>query len=136
MSYRFILFIHILSMVAWVSGLILQSLLLIAAQQKVQDSKSIQTIRAWEKWLSNPGSILVWATGLYLAVSGNWYHNHWFMLKATLAFFLGGIHGIFSVKIRKYYQDGQIPALPMAGFIAAIGIMVSVIIYLVVLKPF
>jgi len=136
MLYFIIKWVHVLSVMIWVTGLVLQCILLLAAQQKLQASPLTQIIRSWEKSLSIPGLLLVWATGLYLAISGAWYQSHWFMIKATIVFILTGMHGIFAANIRRYYSESTVPSLPMQWFITALFIMVAFVVFLVIVKPF
>ena len=136
MIYFIVKWIHILSAITWLIGLMMQCILLLAAQQKVQASPLTQILRSWEKCFSLPGVLLVWATGLYLAMSGAWYHAHWFMIKATIVFILTGLHGVFAANIRRYYEESTVPALPMAGFITALFMMAAFAVFLVIVKPF
>ena len=136
MLYFIIKWVHVLSVMVWVMGLVLQCILLLAAKQKVQASALTQILRNWEKCLSIPGVLLIWSTGLYLAISGAWYQSHWFMIKATIVLILSGFHGIFAANIRRYYGESTIPTLPMSGFITALFIMVAFAVFLVILKPF
>ena len=134
--YFLIKWVHVCSVMMWITGLLLQCMLLLAAQQKVQDNPWVVIVRRWEKLLSIPGVLLVWVTGFYLAMAGAWYQAHWFMAKASLVFLLSGIHGIFAANIRRYYQEKTVPVLPLLPFVAGVFFMVIAAIFLVVLKPF
>lgn len=136
MVYLMIKCLHVLSVMAWIAGLILQCILILAAQQKVETSPLLIVVRLWEKCLSIPGVCLVWITGLYLAMSGAWYQSHWFMVKATIVFLLSGVHGIFAAKIRRYYSEGMVPVLFMPAFMVGLFSMIAFVLFLVIIKPF
>jgi len=136
MFYFIIKWLHVLSVMVWIMGLVLQCILLLAAQEKIQASPLTQILRLWEKRLSIPGVLLVWATGLYLAMSGAWYQSHWFMIKAAIVVLLTGLQGVFAANIRRYYDESTVPALPMPGFITAVFVMVALAVFLVIVKPF
>jgi len=136
MLYDIVKWLHVCSGMIWFTGLLLQCLLLLAAQQKIQASPAIQILRFWEKLLSIPGLLLVWATGLYLAMAGDWYQTHWLMVKASLVFILSGLHGIFAANIRRYYDLGTVPVLVMPVFITGFFFLAAGIVFMVIVRPF
>jgi len=136
MVYNLVKWFHVLSVMVWITGLVLQSILLLAAKQKTHTSPLTQILRSWEKRLSIPGLLFVWITGFYLAIVGEWYQTHWFMVKATIVFLLSGLHGIFAANIRRYYEESTVPTIPVAGFITTFFVMVVLAVFLVIVKPF
>ncbi|MDE1919831.1 MAG: CopD family protein [Candidatus Omnitrophica bacterium] len=134
--YDIVKWVHVCSGMIWCTGLFLQSLLLLAAQQKVQTSPAVKILRSWEKLLSLPGILLVWATGIYLAMAGGWYQTHWLMVKAGLVVLLSGLHGIFAANIRRYYDLNTVPVLAMPVFIAGLFLLTAGIIFMVIVRPF
>ncbi len=141
MLYLWIKALHIISVIAWMAGMLyLPRLMVYHTMAQVGSDKS-ETFKVMErrllKAIINPAMIVAWLAGLYLAWEGGWYSDPWFHAKLTLVLILSGVHGMMSRWVKDFAADkntrstryyriaNEVPTVLMIG-----------IVLLVVLKPF
>jgi putative membrane protein len=132
---------HLLSIMAWVMGLLYLPRLFAHHAQVPVASEAAEQFKEMErqllKALINPAGFLVFATGLWLMVAGHWSSSGWVHTKILLALVLGGLHGMMS-KQRKNLEQGQNQRSPayfrLLSAIAAV--VVVALVLLAALKPF
>ncbi|CAH1679082.1 Protoporphyrinogen IX oxidase [Hyphomicrobiales bacterium] len=139
--YEWIKAFHVISVIAWMAGMLyLPRLFVYHAEAPVGSDRS-ETFKVMErrllKAIINPAMVATWISGLYIAYSGGWFSSGWLHGKLLLVVFLSGIHGFFSGEQRRLAGDirkrtarfyrivNEIPTLLMIG-----------IVILVVVKPF
>ncbi|ARP96763.1 CopD family protein [Bordetella genomosp. 13] len=87
----------------------------------------------WDRWVTIPAMLLVWALGLGLASGGGWIGDGWLYAKLGLVLLLSAIHGVQSGQLRRSARGlptQRWPAMPIiAASLAGIAI-------LAVVKPF
>ncbi len=141
-AYSWIKILHILSIISWMVGLLYLPRLFVYHAEAGAHSAQAETFKIMELRLQRgimlPAMIAAWATGLYLAINGGFFHSGWW-IYVKLAFVLGlsGLHG-FLGKTRKDFAAGHIAHGPdyyrVINEVPTLGMIFIVI--LVVLKPF
>lgn len=141
MAYLWLKALHVLSVIAWMAGMLYLPRLFVYHAGVEPSSAQSETFKVMERRLlraiMTPAMILVWATGLTLAWWHGFYTAGWLHAKIGLVILLSGAHGYFSATVRKFRNDAnrrspgfyrvanEIPTLLMIG-----------IVILAVVKPF
>ena len=132
---------HVLAIISWMVGLLYLPRLFVYHVEAGTGSRQALTFETMERRLMRgimlPAMIVVWVTGLWLAIQGGWFRAGWLHGKLLLVVILSGFHGYVSAE-RKRLAAGtskrssrdfrilnEVPTLLMIG-----------IVVLVVLKPF
>lgn len=129
---------HIVAVMIFVSGMILNGFLLrYITPGQPQSAGLIKAARFWNGPIIGLALLLVWVLGLCLAYLGNYFSDVWLMIKMLLVFILSGMHGMQTGAFRKLQQT---PPVPVSGFLknsAAITMLfVACIVVLVIIQPF
>ncbi len=130
-AYVWIKALHVASILAFIAGVVAQSLFLAAAWSDTTKELARQFHRA-ERHLTTPSLLIALASGATLAALGRWFPAPWLVLKLVLVFLVLAVHGIQSVDLRRLAagQPARLPALRHV-LLAAI----AAIAFLAVLKP-
>ena len=139
--YDWIKAIHIISMVAWMAGMLYLPRLFVYHCDAAPGSVQSETFKVMErrllKGIINPAMIATWLFGLWLIWLGGWMWAIWLHLKLVLVIVMSGIHGMLARYVRDFAADrnrysqrfyriiNEVPTLLLIG-----------IVLLVVLKPF
>lgn len=123
--------LHIVSVIIWIGGMLFASILLAR-----QPATAVSSLRAAFRLLLTPMMLVVWALGLYLAVSGGWFSQGWLHAKLLVVVILSGLHGMLIGQMRKAEAAGFVPGgmLQAMPWVAGVGTLVAV--GLAVLQPF
>ena len=141
MGYLWLKAIHILAVISWMAGMLyLPRLFVYHANTEVGSSAS-EIFKVMERRLlraiMTPALVVVWVTGLWIALSGQLFASGWLHAKLLLVLIMSALHGHCSVTVTKFARDrnnkkpiyyrfyNEIPTLLLIG-----------IVFLVVLKPF
>ncbi|WP_144632269.1 CopD family protein [Bordetella genomosp. 13] len=92
-------------------------------------------MRRWDRRVTTPAMLLVWALGVALAGSGYWSGSVWLPLKAVLVIVLSALHGVQSGRLRRAGQDGE-PAAPWSMAAPSMVVLLAVVGILATAKPF
>jgi putative membrane protein len=133
--------LHILSVIAWMSGMLYLPRLFVYHCDAEVGSKQSETFKVMEwrllKAIINPAMIITWLAGLYLAWSGHWYTSGWFHAKLTLVLLMSGVHGFLSARVRDFAQDKNTRSSKFYRLINEIPTLLMIlIVILVIVKPF
>ncbi|MBS7696941.1 MULTISPECIES: protoporphyrinogen oxidase HemJ [unclassified Chelatococcus] len=139
--YEWIKAFHVISVIAWMAGMLYLPRLFVYHADSPVGSERSETFKVMErrllKAIINPAMGATWISGLYIAYSGGWFSSGWLHGKLLLVLFLSGIHGFFAGEQRRLAGDirkrtarfyrivNEIPTVLMIG-----------IVILVVVKPF
>jgi putative membrane protein len=139
--YHWILAFHIISMIAWMAGMLYLPRLFVYHCDAEVGSVQSETFKTMErrllKGIVNPAMIATWVFGLTLVWLGDWLKAPWLHLKLVLVIVMSGIHGMLARYVRDFAADrnrhpqrfyriiNEVPTLLLIG-----------IVLLVVLKPF
>ena len=141
MLYLWLKAFHVISVIAWMAGMLYLPRLFVYHCEADAGSKQSETFKVMErrllKAIINPAMIVTWLAGLYLAWAGHWLSAGWFHGKLLLVVVMSGIHGLFSRWVKDFANDrnrhdqkfyriiNEVPTLIMIG-----------IVVLVIVKPF
>src|SRR5690606_22616026 len=117
----------------FVGGLLSLSLFLVALTREGSHLPALaQRLRRWDRAVTAPALLLVWALGITLASVGGWYASGWLQAKLVLVVLLSGLHGILSGRLRRLSGAG--PGLSR-WTLPLLIVAVTGIAFLAVLKP-
>ncbi|SFJ99026.1 protoporphyrinogen oxidase HemJ [Methylocapsa palsarum] len=139
--YLWIKALHIVAVIAWMAGLLYLPRLFVYHAEAPEGSEQAQTFVVMERRLMRfimlPALVVVWASGLTLAIEAGFLQAGWLHWKLLLVLGMTGLHGYFSVlrkqlaaetnrhSSRFFRMINEAPTLLMLG-----------IVVLVVIKPF
>lgn len=131
MTYELIKAVHIISVMAFIGGL-----LLLAVTAGINNSVVVHSIRRWDRRVTTPALALVWVTGTAIAMHGQWFGEIWLSLKLIAVVGLSGLHAVLTGTLRRIELDvsGAAPR-PFRQAGLAIVTAISAIVFLVILKP-
>ena len=130
-----------LSIISWMVGLLYLPRLFVYHAEAGPDSPQAATFVVMERRLMRgimlPAIIVVWITGVWLALQGGWLKAGWLHGKLVLVVLLSGLHGYLSAErkrlaagnSRRSSRDFRI--LNEVPTVLLVGIVV-----LVIVKPF
>jgi protoporphyrinogen IX oxidase len=133
--------LHVMAIIAWMAGLLYLPRLFVYHASVPAGSDQARTFEIMESRLlriiMNPAMIIVWITGLTLAISGGWFKSGWLHGKLLLVISLSAAHMYFA-RQRRLLAEGR--AEKSAGFYRALNeaptlLMIGIVI-LVIVKPF
>jgi protoporphyrinogen IX oxidase len=141
MLYEILKALHLITVIAWMAGLLYLPRLFVYHADAEKGSKQSETFKVMERRLlrgiMNPSLVLVWVFGLLLAWRGDLWNAGWWQVKVALVAGLTLIHHLYArwrkdfeadknTRSARYYRLwNEVPTLFMI-----------VIVFLAVLKPF
>jgi len=141
MLYEILKALHIVAVIAWMAGLLYLPRLFVYHADTEKGSMQGETFKVMERRLlrgiMTPSMILVWLFGLVLAVQGNWFQAGWLHAKLGLVLVLSAVHGLYSRWRKDFAADRNThPARFYRWWNEVPTVLMIVIVFLVVLKPF
>ena len=141
MLYLVLKSLHIVSVIAWMAGMLYLPRLFVYHADTEPGSKQSETFKVMERRLMraiiNPAMAATWIFGLSIAYLQGYWLQGWFILKLALVLALSALHGALSGALRSASADA--PAPPARGWrvapLLALGAIVAVV-WLALLKPF
>jgi putative membrane protein len=133
--------LHVMAIIAWMAGLLYLPRLFVYHASVPAGSDQAGTFEIMESRLlrviMNPAMIVVWVTGLTLAIWGGWFKSGWLHGKLVLVIGLSAAHMYFA-RQRRLLAEGRDEK--SAGFYRALNeaptILMIGIVILVIVKPF
>ena len=132
---------HVIFVVFWMAGLFMLPRFFVYHQELPADSAENAVWVDREARLLRiilwPSLIVVWALGLTLGVSGNWFTQGWFHAKLLMVLILTGYHRWMAGYARRLAAGQRTMTGRQLRLINEVpGVTAAVIIILVILKPF
>jgi protoporphyrinogen IX oxidase len=133
--------LHVMAIIAWMAGLLYLPRLFVYHACAPKGSDQAGTFEIMERRLlraiMNPAMIVVWITGLTLAIWGGWFKSGWLHGKLALVIGLSAAHMYFARR-RRLLAEGRDEKT--SGFYRALNevptlLMIGIVI-LVIVKPF
>lgn len=133
-SYPWLKALHVAAALAFVGGVLTVSVLLRSLPAGGAGAAPVaRLVRRWDRAVTTPAMLLVWALGLTLATTSHAFADGWLQAKLALVLALSGLHGVQSGRLRRLAGGQPLPpsrAAPLVvGFAAAVAV-------LAVAKPF
>jgi len=122
----------------WTSGIVIAALAVAsraahADGAATQDARWLDPIRRWDRRVTLPAMLVVFALGLTMAMQAGWFPSPWLMTKLAI---VAALHGALSGRLRRLDQEaGSGPAALLYAAPATI-LGVVLIAILAVTKPF
>jgi len=134
---------HIISIIAWMAGLLyLPRLFVYHAMSKVGSEQS-ETFKVMERrllrYITTPAMVASWVFGLMLVFSGmiNWAQDGWFHAKLILVLALSAYHGLLAVWAKDFALDQNTRSARFYRIANEIPtILMIFIVILAVVRPF
>ena len=132
---------HIISVIAWIAGMLYLPRLFVYHADAPTGSDRSETFKVMERRLLraiiNPAMIAAWAFGLWLAWRGFGFAGGWLHAKIFLVLLLSGLHGYLSGAVRRFAEDrNEKPARHWRIVNEVPTVLMIAIVILVVVKPF
>ncbi|AOW14157.1 hypothetical protein LPB72_06485 [Hydrogenophaga crassostreae] len=142
MTYLWIKGLHLAAAFAWVGGLLMLGVALrvwqpAGVELSPQERCWGQAVQRWDRRVTVPAMLAVWAFGISLAMLGSWFGAVWLTLKFAIVLVLSGLHGILSGTLRRRLEPYQgADGHPWLRLSPAFTVTVAgLIAFLVILKP-
>ena len=141
MLYPWLEALHIISVIAWMAGLLYLPRLFVYHADAAKGSSESELFKVMERRLlrgiMNPAMIAVWIFGLSLVWQGDWWHAHWWQAKFVLVIGMTGVHHLYSLWRKDFEADRNTrPARFYRWWNEVPTVLMIGIVLLAVLKPF
>ena len=141
MLYDVLKALHIISVIAWMAGLLYLPRLFVYHAGVPTGSPQSETFKIMERRLlrgiMNPAMIAVWIFGLLVVWQGNWWHAGWWHAKFALAILLTIVHHLYGRWRKDFATDRNTrPATFYRWWNEVPTVLMIGIVFLAVLKPF
>jgi protoporphyrinogen IX oxidase len=141
MTYGIVKSIHIISVIAWMAGLLYVPRLFVYHSQLPVGSSTKALFETMERRLLKaimlPAMLATWLFGLWLAYLLDAWWQEWLHAKLALVVALSAIHGYFVGEARRLARGERARPAIFYRIINEIPMLIAVaVVFLVVLKPF
>ncbi|SDR62688.1 putative membrane protein [Rhizobiales bacterium GAS191] len=141
MTYNVVKSLHIISIIAWMAGLLYLPRLFVYHSQLSAGSDARSTFETMERRLLKaimlPAMLASWAFGIWLATLLGAWAQGWLNAKLLLVLILSGMHGFLAREARRLAQGGQPRPTKFYRMINEVPTLILIgAVFLVVLKPF
>ena len=141
MLYDVLKSLHIISVIAWMAGLLYLPRLFVYHAAVEKGSVQSETFKTMERRLMraimNPAMIATWVFGLLLTWQGAWWHAGWWHAKFALVCGLTVVHHLYSLWRKDFAADRNMrPARFYRWWNEVPTLLMIAIVFLVVLKAF
>ncbi|HKV16954.1 MAG TPA: protoporphyrinogen oxidase HemJ [Reyranella sp.] len=141
MLYEILKALHIVSVIAWMAGLLYLPRLFVYHAEAETGSAQSETFKVMERRLlrgiMNPAMWAVWIFGFLLVWQGDWWQAGWWHAKMALVIGLTVVHHLYARWRKDFDADRNArPARFYRMWNEVPTLLMIVIVFLVVLKPF
>lgn len=140
--YLWIKAVHLIAVIAWMAGMMYLPRLFVYHHQSEKGGEAERYFIAMErrllKGIINPSMIAVWILGIAMLIAvPQTLSSGWFHVKFTLVIAISGVHGFYASAQRKF-AAGERPRTERFWRIMneVPFVMLIVIVFLVIVKPF
>ena len=139
--YAWIKALHVISIIAWMAGMLYLPRLFVYHVDAEPGSKQSETFKIMErrllKAIINPSMIAAWVFGLWLAYDSGFYTQGWFHAKFALVLLMSGVHGYLSRCVKTFARDENTRSAKFYRMLNEVPtVLMIVIVILVIVKPF
>ena len=139
--YLWIKSLHVLSIIAWMAGLLYLPRLFVYHCGAAAGSEMSETFKVMERRLlraiMTPAMIVAWITGLTLAVQAGFFTAGWMHLKLLLVLIMSGAHGYMSRCVRTFAADANQRSHKFFRVLNEVPTLLMIVIVVAVIgKPF
>ncbi len=139
--YRWILAFHIISVIAWMAGMLYLPRLFVYHASAKAGSEQSETFKVMErrllKAIMTPAMIATWLLGIVLVLQGGWLGAAWFHIKIGLVLVMTVLHGLFSHWTHEFALDRNMRSPKFYRIANEIPtVLLIAIVILATVKPF
>ncbi|MGF3021260.1 CopD family protein [Methylobacterium aquaticum] len=132
-TYPWLKALHVASAFLFIAGLVANGLILLAGRAAADRIAPLAPILGrWDRAVTVPAMLGVWACGIGLAVSDGWFASGWLQAKLVVVVLLSALHGLQSGQIRRIATERRIAPLPLPALVIPAVLAIAV---LAVVKP-
>jgi putative membrane protein len=140
-TYNIVKSLHIISIVAWMAGMLYLPRLFVYHSQLSPSSDARAMFETMERRLLKaimlPAMVATWVFGISLAVLLQAWQDGWLHTKGLLVLILSGLHGFLAREARRLAQGGAPRSTKFYRIINEVPTVILVaVVFLVVTKPF
>ena len=142
MLYEVLKALHIISVIAWMAGLLYLPRLFVYHADAEKGSVQSETFKVMERRLyrgiTTPAMLATWVFGLLmLGIDHAIWWGFWPWVKALMVLILSGIHGFYGRLLRDFANDRNTRPSKFFRAINEIPFVIAiVIVIMVIVKPF
>ncbi len=140
-AYLWIKSLHVMSIIAWMAGLLYLPRLFVYHCGAAAGSEMSETFKVMERRLlraiMTPAMILAWITGLTLAVQAGFFTAGWMHFKLLLVLIMSGAHGYMSRCVRTFAADANMRSHKFYRVLNEVPtLLMLAVVVAVIVKPF
>jgi putative membrane protein len=141
MLYAWLKVLHIVSLIAWMAGMLYLPRLFVYHAEAEAGSVQSETFKVMErrllKAIMNPAMISTWVFGVWLAIEGGWFSAGWLHAKLALVIAMSGLHGYLAATTKRFAADRNTKSARFYRVLNEVPTLIMIgIVILVVVKPF
>ena len=142
MTYLWLKAGHVIFVIFWMAGLFMLPRFYVYHQEAEQGSEEetrwLDREAKLRKIILTPSLVIVWALGLALAFTGDWWSQPWLHAKIALVLALSGYHGWLIAYGKKLADpEGERASGKTLRLLNEVpGLAAALIVVLVIVKPF
>jgi putative membrane protein len=141
MLYAWLKVLHIVSLIAWMAGMLYLPRLFVYHAEAEAGSAQSETFKVMErrllKAIMNPAMISTWVFGVWLAIEGGWFSAGWLHAKLALVIAMSGLHGYLAATTKRFAVDRNTKSARFYRVLNEVPTLIMIgIVILVVVKPF
>lgn len=140
--YNWIKALHVISIIAWMAGLLYLPRLFVYHAQEEAGSKTSETLKTMErkllKYIMNPASIAAWVFGgLMLWANPALFQNGWMHAKLTCVVAMTAVHHVYAIWYKKFGRDENTKSHVFYRYWNEVPtILMIIIVIMAVVEPF
>lgn len=139
--YYWLLALHLIAVISWMAGMFYMPRLFVYHCRLEVGSDASEMFKEMERKLIriiiNPAMTLAWIFGLSMAFGQDRWGDHWFHVKFLCVLLMSGFHGYLSIWRRQFERDERRHSEKFFRAVNEIPtILMIIIVFLVILKPF
>ena len=138
MDYLTLKALHVACVLVFVGGLGASAVTLafLETPRDAARTAALRRQRAWDRFVTSPAMIALWALGLYLAQASGQFAARWLSVKLVIVVALSALHGALAGHLRRATADPARPVPRWLGYApAAVAASVAAVAVLAVAKP-
>lgn len=141
MLYDWLKALHVISVIAWMAGMLYLPRLYVYHCEAMPGSKESETFKVMErrllKAIINPAMGATWIFGVSIAWLGHHWDQPWFWAKVVLVLGMQGAHGGLARWQRDFADDRNRHSQRFYRFVNEVPTLLMIgIVILVIVKPF
>ena len=133
--------VHVIAIIAWMAAMLYLPRLFVYHAEAGPGTPQGETFKVMERrllrFIATPALIVVWITGLWLAVQGGWFAAGWLHAKLALVVLMSGVHGFLAATTRRFANGANTRPARFYRIVNEVPtVLMVLIVILVVVKPF